>query len=261
MPNKKSIYDLADELKTIATNVVAKLEHSKQDYPDDKLWSHGDVLTMLKDLDAKSEELKNGIREYDKDLRPGEEDGKETVRTCITNASKFKTAEERIKAFARFKKIRCDSDCGDCKSKPVCEHGVSDVTKFALWLDLPVEEEKPMPCFFCSNSTHTDHSKHDDYSVLCDHCGYRSEVCKTKEDAISKHNRTCKAVATYVANGGAKDKMLADMLKVCDILCPGHGGFEEKCLNCKCKALCDKYHSLQLEISEYREKVERDKAK
>ena len=38
-------------------------------------------------------------------------------------------------------------------------------------------------------------------------------------------------------------------------------GFEEKCLNCKCKALCDKYHLLQLEISEYREKVEWDKAK
>ena len=72
---------------------------------------------------------------------------------------------------------------------------------------------------------------------------------------------TCKAVETYVANGGTKDKMLADMLKVCDILCPGHGGYEPKCENCKCKLLCDKHHSLQLEISEYRETIESGKAR
>lgn len=171
----------------------------------------------------------------------------------MTNEEKFKTPEERSKAFSTF----CNSDrvCEDCRLKNMS----ASILCAYNWLALEAEEEeKPEPCFYCSNKTHIDHSKHDDYSVLCDHCGYRSEVCKTKEDAISKHNRTCKAVATYVANGGANDKMLADMLNVCDILCPGHGGFEEKCLNCKCKALCDKYHSLQLEISEYREKVERE---
>lgn len=171
----------------------------------------------------------------------------------ITNEMKYKTADDRVRAFIAY-----------CKNKKECDHDSvrRDCPKLKCmmeWLALEAEEEeKPEPCFYCSNKTHIDHSKHDDYSVLCDHCGYRSEVCKTKKDAISKHNRTCKAVATYVANGGAKDKMLADMLNVCDILCPGHGGFEEKCLNCKCKALCDKYHSLQLEISEYREKVERE---
>lgn len=179
----------------------------------------------------------------------------------MTNEQKFKTSEERSAAFDAW--CRKEEKCKKCgfETSRACAYC------FNRWLSREADHDEVKSCPFCwSKCTVENVCTNEDQTskyVCCtnDKCMYQSAIGKDAADAIEKHNRIRKALEAYAVNGGAKDKMLADMLKVCDILCPGHGGFEEQCLNCKCKALCDKYHSLQFEISEYREKVERGKAK
>ena len=53
-----------------------------------------------------------------------------------TNEQKFKTAEERVKAFEEFCKSR---DCEDCS---ICKRITKDSECWAHWLALEAEEEK-----------------------------------------------------------------------------------------------------------------------
>lgn len=107
----------------------------------------------------------------------------------MTNFEKYKTAEERVKAFEDWWNIR--GGCGNCVllNKANCA---------LYWLDLEAEEEKPLPCPYCgSNTVITSHDTvcHvNKYCIECTECSYRSEKKFQKEGAIAAHNRVAKAV-------------------------------------------------------------------
>ena len=69
----------------------------------------------------------------------------------MTNEQKYKTAEERVKAFDRWRKtIKCEG-CSQMCDK--CEAGpLADECGFK-WLTLEAEEEEPKPCPFCGGMT------------------------------------------------------------------------------------------------------------
>ena len=119
----------------------------------------------------------------------------------MLNQDKFKTAEERVRAFGEFCKNEFCNQCNhlDCK---LHKQGSAILRCYDGWLALEAEYEKPEPCFYCSNKTHIDHSNHDDYSALCYNCGYRSKVFNTREEAIAAHNRVARAVRAAESKKG-----------------------------------------------------------
>ena len=110
----------------------------------------------------------------------------------LTNEQKFRTAEERARAFGEF----CEKweVCRDCKAR--CGRNESRIFTsecMAHWLALEAEEEKPEPCFYCGGDTTVcEHSPH--FDVECEHCGYVSALCSSRSRAIDKHNRVARAV-------------------------------------------------------------------
>ena len=100
----------------------------------------------------------------------------------MTNEQKYKTAEERIKAFLSQRKVSSIA--------------MVIANEFAHWLALE-SVEKPKPCPFCESSC-TAHKGVDMVRphVSCDNewCGYRSAEEPTIEDAIAAHNRVFRAV-------------------------------------------------------------------
>ena len=117
----------------------------------------------------------------------------------MTNEEKFKTPEERSKAFSTF----CNSDrvCEDCRLKNMS----ASILCAYNWLALEAEEEKPMPCPFCGGETHSNlgHLRagvvHYWVDCISPVCMYRSAHYTDKEAAIAAHNRVCKAVKAEVA--------------------------------------------------------------
>ena len=113
----------------------------------------------------------------------------------MTNQEKYKTAEERIKAFDDFCKGQGDR-CNHCEiaRKRLSISRRSECVVY--WLAIEAEE-KPGPCPFCESSC-TAHKGVDMVRphVSCDNewCGYRSTEKPTIEDAIAAHNRVCHAV-------------------------------------------------------------------
>lgn len=161
----------------------------------------------------------------------------------MTNAEKFKTAKERIETFNAV----CNYN--KCEICPIRSgKGEDPIQCFAHWLDLQFTDGiKIEKCPYCGSECYV-MSHSEGHEVRCSqrHC-YVGKTFESKIDAITAHNKLCKR----------HDKMLDDMLWVCHQRCPDNNGYEPKCEKCKCKLLCDKYHALQLEISEFREKVER----
>lgn len=104
----------------------------------------------------------------------------------MTNDQKFKTAEERVKAFGEY-----------CYNKKGCEyklHGCDEARCFAHWLALEAEE-KPETCPFCGEVTAVYYYKGKDYQIICEReCGYQSMMFETKAEAIAAHNRVARAV-------------------------------------------------------------------
>lgn len=106
----------------------------------------------------------------------------------MTNAEKYKTAEERVEAFGKF--------CAATKLKKQCEDALSCTECQFAWLDMEAEEEKPLPCPSCGNkSVFIVHDKSSPmpWSVKCS-CGYSSERTPDKELTIATHNRVARAV-------------------------------------------------------------------
>lgn len=108
----------------------------------------------------------------------------------MTNEEKYKTPEERAKAFDKYcgNHELCVDDClsGRTHACNVCHF---------KWLALDVEEEKPMPCPFCGGET-VKARKLGGVVVEC-RCGYHTMVCDTTEMAIAAHNRVCRACKAY----------------------------------------------------------------
>lgn len=101
----------------------------------------------------------------------------------MTNAQRFKTAEERARAFSKF----CSNGlCVECciwrKFKKISN------CKF-IWLDLEYEE-KPKPCPFCGH-TEVDivlSGCHGGFDACCKDCG-ATVIAESKTMVIEKWNR------------------------------------------------------------------------
>ena len=113
----------------------------------------------------------------------------------MLNSEKFKTANERAKAFTDF----CDArTCDKCEMKELPEEYTTDCC-LAFWLELEAEEEKPLPCPFCGGNVIIEdtstNSVNDGWCVECpkDDCMYSSGIKRTRDEAISAHNRVAKA--------------------------------------------------------------------
>lgn len=112
----------------------------------------------------------------------------------MTNAEKYKTAEERGSAFREF----CHHGCAGCGLSRV-SFKLSDCPM--LWLELKAEEDEPLPCPFCGGEVvvgyTTNIHKEDFRQVWCkdiERCGYYCEKRKYADEAIAAHNRVAKAV-------------------------------------------------------------------
>ena len=97
----------------------------------------------------------------------------------MTNEQKYKTAEERIKAFL--------------SQREVSSIATVIANEFAHWLALEVEEE-PEPCPFCGGTTEVITDELGYYGVSCIHCDYTSERYRQSIYAIAAHNRVFRAV-------------------------------------------------------------------
>lgn len=106
----------------------------------------------------------------------------------MTNEEKYKTVEERIKAFDIF---CCNQDT--CVSCPA--HVITCGCMFR-WLTLEAEaEEKPMPCPFCGAKCEVIGAIN--HRVKCTECNYESTMDIDKGKVIAAHNRVCRAVRAY----------------------------------------------------------------
>lgn len=105
----------------------------------------------------------------------------------MTNAVRFKTAEERTKEFRRFCK---DMLCSECPCKGTMDDGT--IVRCVLdWLELEYKETELNPCPFCG---HTDirmskNSAGDVWHIYCNGCGCRTGGDVVKDMAISTWNR------------------------------------------------------------------------
>ena len=96
-----------------------------------------------------------------------------------TNEQKYKTAEERVKAFL--------------SQREVSSIATVIANDFAHWLALEAEE-KPEPCPFCGGTTEVTTDEQGYYGVSCIHCDYTSERYEQSIYAIAAHNRVARAV-------------------------------------------------------------------
>lgn len=105
----------------------------------------------------------------------------------MTNAQKYKTAEERKAAHTEY-----------CKGKLDCLDDRGNDTKCTdcafNWLALEAEDEKLEPCPFCGSETFVNtHSE--GHEVRCEtrHC-YVGRTFECRTAAIAAHNRVARAV-------------------------------------------------------------------
>lgn len=105
----------------------------------------------------------------------------------MTNSEKFKTAEERARAFEKYCALLTCKQCEVCRKK--LNHSV--YTCLAFWLDLEAEEEKPLPRPFCGNDVRP--YDFDGITYACE-CGYRSQVKSLIGEAIAAHNRLARSL-------------------------------------------------------------------
>ena len=104
----------------------------------------------------------------------------------MTNAEKYKTAEERVEAFRKF--------CDATKLKKQCEDALSCTECQFAWLDMEAEEERPLPCPFCGGGADVISTSDINLVSCAEGCGYYSQRCESAESAIAAHNRVARAV-------------------------------------------------------------------
>ena len=116
----------------------------------------------------------------------------------MTNEQKYKTAEERIKAFDDFCKGQGDR-CNYCEiaRKRLSISRRSECVVY--WLALEAEEEeKPEPCPFCGNKyLAITKDGNNLWSVSCTACLYESLHHMNRDNAISAHNSVARAVRQW----------------------------------------------------------------
>ena len=108
---------------------------------------------------------------------------------AMTNEQKYRTAEERIKAFNAW----ClRTTCDKCDKPKNMSCGI-------YWLALPCEDKKPEPCQFCGGETRPRRLV-GGFCVECD-CGYTSPFAETEAVAVAAHNRMVRAVRAAKESG------------------------------------------------------------
>ena len=115
----------------------------------------------------------------------------------MTNEQKYKTTDERIRAFWRFCKGqgKRERGCLGCPTKGIPSYR----EKCALaWLALEAEEEKPLHCPFCGGDNidifETDFGQNEEpyqFAVKCKSCGALVSA-EDKNEAIAAWNRRAK---------------------------------------------------------------------
>lgn len=97
----------------------------------------------------------------------------------MTNAEKYKTPEERSKAFDAY---CAATKCGEClcqASPAACEY---------TWLDLEAREAVPRPCPFCGAGAEARLGTYG-WEVECEVCGAKSSPSELKTGAIVAWNK------------------------------------------------------------------------
>lgn len=103
----------------------------------------------------------------------------------MTNAEKYKTAEERARAF--------ESTCFKTRQMKQCEDALSCTECKFAWLDQETDAEKPLPCPFCGDEVETAETLVGKKGFSCS-CGYTSKAEFGWDAAIAAHNRVARAV-------------------------------------------------------------------
>lgn len=106
----------------------------------------------------------------------------------MTNAEKYKTAKERLKALDKW----CDSGVRQGSYGKCLASGC--IACALKWLELEAEEEKPLPCPFCGGEVDVISTSEINIVSCAKGCGYYSKSSESKESAIAAHNRIARAV-------------------------------------------------------------------
>jgi Lar family restriction alleviation protein len=100
----------------------------------------------------------------------------------MTNGEKFKTAEERSRAYQKY----CSSNGMECNKCPLRK--VSSVVRCSFeWLNLEYKEELK-PCPFCGGEA-MERKSNKLYYVFCKNCSVKTVDSITKDAAIEAWNR------------------------------------------------------------------------
>ena len=81
----------------------------------------------------------------------------------MTNAEKFKTADERFKEFKKFCK---ENNCEGCICKDTIKDYSSPVRCILVWLEMEYNESELSPCPFCGDEA-TTFKAEERYYVAC----------------------------------------------------------------------------------------------
>ena len=107
----------------------------------------------------------------------------------MTNGEKFKTAEERGKAFNAYCHSRLCADC-ELDGFNKCQES----SCYFHWLELEAKEEALLPCPFCGGRAEFNKTLVEgrtDGWVQCTYCGVHF-ITKERDEAIAAWNRRAK---------------------------------------------------------------------
>lgn len=106
----------------------------------------------------------------------------------MKNFERYKTAEERFRAFDRR-----DCECSACKLSKKCGGFIGECA--FRWLELEAEDKELLPCPFCGNQgVYLHKSVNNFWYAECNSCCAKSAQNVSKASAIAAHNRVAKAV-------------------------------------------------------------------
>lgn len=104
----------------------------------------------------------------------------------MTNGEKYKSAEERTRAFVEFCNADAETGCNGCRFRERNSH-----CEF-MWLELEAEDEKLEPCPFCGEECACGGGY---VECLNDNCCYSSgNRNRSDAEAVAAHNRVARAV-------------------------------------------------------------------
>lgn len=110
----------------------------------------------------------------------------------LTNFEKFKTAEDREKAFQKFCHNRACEECD------LFVENESSIKCAMRWLEREADQEAPLPCPCCGNvdMAKFDSVRNPETFIYCPSCGYHAPWEMNIDVAIARHNELCRKWGT-----------------------------------------------------------------